>query len=82
MENQDTRTVMSVTDWLIAMIITIIPIIGFIMLFVWAFGSGTNENKANWAKATLVLYAISIGLSIIFIILFGATLIGAAAAMQ
>jgi len=63
---------LSTTDWLITLIITVIPIVGFVMLFIWAFGSDTNESKANWAKATLILYAISLALTILFFVLFGA----------
>lgn len=77
MENQNTmttRVTLSTTDWLITLIITAIPIVGFVMLFVWAFGSDTPESKANWAKATLILYAITIALSIIIFTIFGATL--------
>lgn len=77
MENQHTmttRVTLSTTDWLITLIITAIPIVGFVMLFVWAFGSDTPESKANWAKATLILYAITIALSIIIFTIFGATL--------
>jgi hypothetical protein len=42
----------------ITLLITFIPVVGFVMLFVWAFGSNENPNKANWAKATLIWYAI------------------------
>ena len=62
---------LSVGDWIVTLIITAIPLVGFVMLFVWAFGSNTNPNKANWAKAALVLFAIGIVLSILFSIIFG-----------
>ena len=73
MENPTLQTseVVSTKDWLITLIITAIPVVGFIMLFVWAFGSGTNLNKANWAKAGLLLYAIIIALTIILSVVFG-----------
>jgi hypothetical protein len=75
MEGQtNTRTVMSVKDWVITLIIAGIPILGFIMLFVWGFGSGTNENKANFAKGALILWAIVITLYTVFMILFGAAI--------
>ena len=61
----------SVGDWIITYIITIIPIVGFIMLFVWAFGSNTKTSKANWAKAALILFAIGIVLSILLSVIFG-----------
>lgn len=68
------HVVMSTMDWIITLIITAIPIVGFVMLFVWAFGSDTNENKANWAKATLILYAVIVVLSILIFMIFGAAI--------
>jgi len=44
------------------------------MLFIWAFSSETNPNKANWAKAALIWAAIGIALYIAFIAMFGAAL--------
>jgi uncharacterized membrane-anchored protein len=51
---------MSVGDWIITFIVTAIPLVGFILLFVWAFGSDTNLSKKNWAKALLIFYVILI----------------------
>jgi hypothetical protein len=47
-------------DWFITILITAIPLVGFIMLFVWAFGESTHPSKANWAKATLLWYVVGI----------------------
>ena len=58
----------SVGEWVITTIILAIPIVGFIMLFVWGFGSNTQPSKANWAKATLIMIGISI---VIFLLFFG-----------
>jgi hypothetical protein len=52
------REPLSLGDWFITILITSIPLVGFIMLFVWGFSSGTNINKANWAKAMLIWYVI------------------------
>lgn len=78
MENQEIEKVQTVSigDWLITILITIIPLVNIIMLFVWAFGSGTNPSKANWAKATIIWIAISIFLAIIVIVIFGAAFLG------
>lgn len=64
----------SILDWLITLIITAIPVIGFIMLFVWSFGGGTHPNKSNWAKAMLIMFLIGISfyLFIFLVIGFGA----------
>jgi hypothetical protein len=60
----------SVGDWVITILITAIPLVGLIMLFVWAFGGGAHQCKKNWAIATLIWYAIAIVLAIIFFIIF------------
>lgn len=69
-ENQDQKP-MSVKDWLITMLIMAIPIVGFVMLFVYAFGDNGNVNRKNWAKAQLIVLAIVLGLVIIGMIIFG-----------
>lgn len=59
---------MSTKDWIIALLILSIPLVGFIMLFVWAFGSGENPNKQNFAKAALIWAAVW---TVLFILLYG-----------
>ena len=63
--------VMSVKDWLITQLIMLIPCVNFIMMFVWAFGSNQNPNKANYFKAYLIIYAVLAVISTIFGALFG-----------
>jgi hypothetical protein len=56
-------------DWMLTILLTAIPIVGFVMLFVWAFSESTHPSKANWAKATLIWFAIVIVLYIFFFII-------------
>ncbi len=63
---------LTVGDWIITSIILAIPIVGFIMLFVWGFGSNTQPSKANWAKATLIM----IGISFVIMLLFFGSIFG------
>lgn len=72
------KSTISIGDWLITYIILAIPLVGLIMLFVWAFSRNTHPTKANWAKALLILVAIGIVLSIIFFVVFGAAFMGLA----
>ncbi|HLN53838.1 MAG TPA: hypothetical protein VK212_09025 [Lentimicrobium sp.] len=78
MENEEInkREPVSIGDWLITLIVSAIPIVGFIMLFVWAFSSGIHPSKTNWAKATLIFIAIFFVLGIIFLLIFGAAMFG------
>jgi membrane-associated HD superfamily phosphohydrolase len=57
---------MSIGDWIITFIVTAIPLVGFIMLFVWAFGDGTHPSKKTWAQAYLIMMVVAIILMIIF----------------
>ena len=63
METQTQAQVLTLKDWMITILITAIPLVGFIMLFVWAFGSNENPNKSNWAKASLIWLAVVMVLS-------------------
>ncbi|RPH36263.1 hypothetical protein EHM92_04805 [bacterium] len=56
---------------MITILLSAIPIVNIVMLFVWAFGSSTNPSKANWAKATLIWMVIGIALAIIFVVVIG-----------
>lgn len=58
---------MSVSEWFVTLLLVSIPVVNIILLLVWAFSSGTNINKQNFAKATLLWMIVPIG----FIILLG-----------
>ncbi|MBI1221315.1 MAG: hypothetical protein GC180_01820 [Bacteroidetes bacterium] len=77
MENENNASVMSVKDWVITLLITAIPLVGFIMLFVWAFSDGGNPNKANWAKAALIMIAIGVVLYFILFVMLGVAFMAA-----
>lgn len=57
---------MTIGDWLITFIIQAIPIVGIIMMFVWAFSDSTHPSKKTWAQAALIMMVIAIVLIIIF----------------
>ena len=77
MENSTNQVSVKTGEWVLTFLIASIPLVGFIMLFVWAFGNGTNESKANWAKASLIWFAIIIGIYVLFALIFGAALLSA-----
>jgi heme/copper-type cytochrome/quinol oxidase subunit 2 len=60
----------TILDWLLTMLIMTIPLINLIMLIVWAFDSGTNPSKSNWAKASLIWMLISVVLMILLFSFF------------
>jgi len=58
---------MSVGDWVLTLMLTAIPLIYIIMLFVWVFNKNTHPSKVNFAKANLIMIALVIG---IFAVIF------------
>ena len=70
---------MTIQDWIITWIIMIIPVVNIVMIFVWAFGAGTNKSKKTYFQAYLILIAVATILGAILgmlIVLFGSMVIG------
>lgn len=59
----------SVGDWFVTMLLTSIPMVGFIMLLVWAFGGGAKESKKNYARAALIFALVGAAIGIIVTII-------------
>jgi membrane-associated HD superfamily phosphohydrolase len=67
---------MSVGDWMVTYLLTCIPLVGFIMLFVWGFSSDTQPSKKTWAQATLIFMAVMTVLYLILGAVFMAAIMG------
>ncbi len=61
---------MTVGQYIGTFILSGLPMVGFILLLVWAFSSDTNINKKNFARALLILGVIVGVLYAIFAIVF------------
>jgi len=55
----------SIGQWIFMFIVQGIPVIGLIMLIIWALDS-SNRTRANYARAIFVLMLIGIILAVIF----------------
>ena len=74
MENLSTEPaskIMSYKEWALTVFISTLPLIGFIMLLVWAFGDDPNIHKKNWAKGSLLLALIGFIIIFFFLFVFG-----------
>lgn len=65
---------MTLGQWLVTLLLTVIPCVGIIMLFVWAFGSGEYIAKKRWAQAQLIFAAIVMVLYFLLALVFGASI--------
>lgn len=63
---EDTKP-MTLGDYMITMLVSWIPVVGLILLLVWGFSAGVNENKKNYARARLIYALISLGLFVVLI---------------
>ena len=63
-------SVMSMGSWFVTILISAIPIVGIVMIFIWAFGSTGNANRRNYARAVLIWALIGIVLGILFSVVF------------
>ena len=74
MENlstEPTSQIMSYKEWALTIFISSLPLIGLIMLLVWAFGDDANIHKKNWAKGSLLLALIAFIMVFFFLFVFG-----------
>lgn len=60
----DTQPV-SIGGWIGVMLLTCLPIVNLIMLFVWAFSSSTKKSLKNYARAALILALIGVVLVVV-----------------
>jgi len=66
MDNQQFAPVVKVKSWILYVIISAIPVFGFITLLFWAFvDNESNPNRKNWAKAFIIIQIICVILIIL-----------------
>ena len=71
LSSQENTPAMSYKDWALTIFLASLPIIGFILVLVWAFDSETNIHKKNWAKGNLLIMIIAFVLVFMFLFIFG-----------
>ncbi|MDI3536108.1 MAG: hypothetical protein PWP16_800 [Eubacteriaceae bacterium] len=70
-----TAPVLSLGDWMLTLLLLIIPIVNLVMLIIWSADSSTNPNKRHFAQAQLIYMGIGIVLAIIFSLIFAAVFV-------
>jgi len=82
LSNSQNDQIVSMGDWIVTFILSGIPVVGFIMILVWAFGGGAKISKRNYARAALI-FAVVVGfISILCSIIFSTTLAAIASQMS
>lgn len=65
----DENAPLTVGQFLLMDLICIVPVLNLIMLVMWGFGAEPNANRKNWARSRLVWVAISMGATILVLLL-------------
>lgn len=63
MGNRRDDNYISVGSWMLMMLVTAIPVIGWIMIFVWAF-TGDNQSRKNYYRAILAWILVFVLLTV------------------
>lgn len=58
-------------EWALNLFLASIPIVGFILLLVWAFGDSGNIHRKEWAKGRLLIALLVFILTMLFLFFFG-----------
>lgn len=69
----------SVGEWLVSMLVMMVPCLNIILMFVWAFSQTEKKSKANFFKAQLIIIGIVVALYLVVLILvaIGAVMLAA-----
>lgn len=62
---------MSMGDWLLTILVSMIPCAGLVLYIVWAFGKTGNINRRNFCRANLIIMACVFVLYLILVVVFG-----------
>lgn len=47
-----------VSEWILSLVLMILPCVNIIMMFIWAFSNTEKKSKSNFFKAALIMYGI------------------------
>lgn len=64
---------LSVAQYVVMFLLLCVPILNIILLFKWGFGGLVNPSKKNFARASLILFAVAF----VFILVGGGAIMGA-----
>ena len=68
---QEMELPMTVGEWLMTMLLMLIPCVNIALVFLWAFGGKEKKSKSNFFKANLIFCGIMFGIFFLGMIFYG-----------
>jgi hypothetical protein len=81
-QQEEVAPVMRFADWLVIMLIMLIPFLNGIMLIAWSIDKNANPNRRNWALASLFFMGIQFVLFMVILGTFMGTIVHAFSNIQ
>lgn len=70
----DLEEPVKLSEWIVTMLIMMVPCVNIVMVFVWAFSQNEKKSKSNFFKASLIMAAVFLVIYIFFAIVLVALL--------
>lgn len=70
LDEDDLSPTVDLGEWFNSFLLAALPLVGFVLLCMWAFGRTTPPSKANWARAVLLLYAVVLAIGLVLWLAF------------
>ncbi len=58
-------------EWLLSMVLMLIPCVNIVLMLVWAFGDKEKKSKSNFFKASLIFNGILMVVAVLWFMFFG-----------
>ncbi|HET8839331.1 MAG TPA: hypothetical protein VFM82_10105 [Flavobacteriaceae bacterium] len=71
LEYPENRKPLNFKEWALYIFLSGLPLIGLILLLVWAFNDSGNIHRKEWAKGMLLIYLILIIFWMLILFAFG-----------
>lgn len=72
----DLEEPVKMSEWLISMLLMLVPCLNIIMMFVWAFSKTEKKSKSNFFKAYLIVFGVLFALYLVIVIMIAAGVFG------
>ena len=68
----DLEEPVKMSEWLISMLVMMVPCVNIVMMFIWAFSKTEKKSKSNFFKVELIMMGIILVLYIVLVIIIAA----------